>query len=325
MQHIPGTGGLLPLPGTGALPPRPAAIDEPQGVPEPPEGGASPLVPKPRRAVSAGEWAGRILFYAVLLGFTVFSVFPFVYSVLTSFKEPGKAFEPGLWPEPFTIRNYLDVIQSTPLFVQWVANSVLVAIVSVLVMVLLALMGGYAFARILFPGRNALFVLMLASMMIPGQVLWIPNYSTLAQIGWVNTYWGLIPAFIGTLTSGIFMVTQFLKALPRELEEAATLDGLSRYSMFWILIVPLAGPVLASMTITSFMASWNAFAWPVIVLNSPELFTLPIGLNFFKGLYITKWTLIMAGSMFNTIPVLLVFALFQRYFIKGIATAGMKD
>lgn len=325
MQQIPGTGGLIPLPGTGGLPPRPVTLPGPALPPRPPEGGVRPIVPRPRRAVSPAEWAGRIVFYAVLLGFTVFSVFPFVFSVLTSLKDPGKAFEPGIWPEPFTVQNYIEVIQSTPLFIQWVLNSVLVAIVAVAVMVLLSLMGGYAFARILFPGRNALFIVMLVSMMIPGQVLWIPNYNTLAQIGWVNTYWGLIPAFITTLTSGIFMVSQFLKALPKELEEAATLDGLSRYTLFWIIIVPLAGPVLASMTITSFMASWNAFAWPVIVLNSPEMFTLPIGLNFFKGLYITKWTLIMAGSMFNTVPVLLVFIMFQRYFIKGIATAGMKD
>ncbi len=324
MQHIPGTGGLLPLPGTSGLPPRPVKLEDARVAPPVP-GGPKPITPKVPRALSPVEWAGRILFYLVLAGFTVFSVFPFVFSVLTSFKDPAKAFEPGLWPSPFTAQNYLDVIQSTPMFVQWVVNSVLVAIVAVFVIVLLALMGGYSFARIAFPGRNTLFIVMLASMMIPGQVLWIPNYATLAQMGLINTYWGLIPAFIATLTSGIFMVTQFLKSLPKELEEAATLDGLTRYSMFWIIVVPLAGPVLASMTITSFMASWNAFAWPVIVLNSPELFTLPIGLNFFKGLYITKWTLIMAGSMFNTIPVLLVFIMFQRFFIKGIATAGMKD
>ena len=171
MQHIHGTGGFLPLPGTGALPPRIAAPGEPSvpsPPPPPPEGGVKPIAPRTRRAVTPGERIGRISFYAVLAGFTLFSVFPFVFSVLTSFKDPGKAFEPGIWPEPFTIQNYVDVIQSTPMFVQWVVNSVLVAIVSVIVLVLLALMGGYAFARILFPGRDALFILMLASMMIPG-------------------------------------------------------------------------------------------------------------------------------------------------------------
>lgn len=267
----------------------------------------------------------KALLYAVLLGVTVVSIFPFVFALATSFKEPSKAFTPALWPSPFTLRNYVEVVQTTPLFLQWVLNSVLVAAVSVLLLVLLSLMAGYAFARIPFPGRNALFMIMLGSMMIPGQVQWIPNYATLTKLGWVNTYWGLIPGLVATLTSGIFLVSQFLKSLPKELEEAAIIDGLNRYALFWRIVVPLAGPVVASMTITSFMASWNMFAWPVIALNSPDLFTLPIGLNFFKGLYITKWSLIMAGSMFNTLPVLVVFVFFQRYFIKGVATTGIKD
>lgn len=271
------------------------------------------------------EWLKRVLFYGVLLLFTGFSVFPFAFSILTSFKQPDKAFDPGLLPHPWTLENYSAIIHGTPLFMQWVVNSLLIAVVSVAILVLLSLMGGYALARIPFVGRETVFTIMLASMMIPGQVLWIPNYTTLTQLGWINTWWGLIPGLVGAVTSGIFLVTQFLKSLPKEIEEAATLDGLNRYSMFWVMILPLAGPVVASMTITSFMASWNMFAWPVIVLNSPDLFTLPIGLNFFKGLFITRWTLIMAGSMFNTIPVLLVFIMFQRYFIKGVATAGMKD
>jgi len=269
--------------------------------------------------------AKRTLFYGVLVAITLISVFPFVFSLLTSLKEPSKAFAPGLIPHPATLSNYGEVIQSTPLFLRWVLNSVLIAAISVVLLVLLSLMAGYSFARIPFPGRNAVFLLVLGSMMIPEQVLWIPNYATLAKLGWVNSWLGLVPGVIKTLTSGTFLVSQFLKSLPKELEEAAILDGLSRYGLFWRIIVPLAGPVVASMVITSFMASWNAFAWPVIVLNSPELFTLPIGLNFFKGIYITRWTLIMAGSMFNTVPVLVVFVLFQRYFIKGIATAGMKD
>jgi multiple sugar transport system permease protein len=269
--------------------------------------------------------ARRALFYGLLVAITVVSVFPFLFALSTSFKEPGRAFSPGIVPTPPTAQNYVDVVESTPVFLTWVQNSVVIAVVSVALLVLLALMAGYSFARIPFPGKDALFVIMLGSMMIPQQVLWIPNYATLARLGWVNTWLGLVPGMVTSLTSGIFLVTQFLKALPKELEEAAILDGLSRYSLFWRVVLPLAGPVVASMVITSFMASWNSFAWPVIVLNSPEKFTLPIGLNFFKGIYVTRWTLIMAGSMFNTLPVLVVFVLFQRYFIKGIATAGMKD
>jgi multiple sugar transport system permease protein len=263
------------------------------------------------------------LSYVVLAVFTVFAAFPFVVSVLTSLKPAKDAFTPGL-PAPPTLANYSEVVHGTPLFLTWVVNSVIVAAVAVALIVLFAMMGGYALARIPFPGSRWLLLVMLGTMMVPGQVLWIPNYATCTKLGWVNTWWGLIPDVVTTLTSGIFLVSQFLKGMPKELEEAAILDGLSRFGLFWRIILPLAGPVLASMTITSFMATWNNFAWPVIILNSPERFTLPIGLNFFKGVFTTRWTLVMAASMFNTVPVLVVFILFQRYFVKGIATAGMK-
>jgi multiple sugar transport system permease protein len=267
----------------------------------------------------------RLLLYVILIVATTLSAFPFVFSILMSLRAPGETFAPGIIPDPPTLRNYVEIFRATQLFARWVANSVVVAVVTVLSLVLLSLMAGYAFARIRFPGRTTLFVLMLGAMMVPGQVLWVPNYATLARLGWINTYLGLIPGFVGTLTAAIFLASQFLKNLPRELEEAAMLDGLGHYATFVHVILPLTGPVIASLTITGFMASWNAFAWPVIVLNSPELFTLPVGLNFFKGMYVTNWALIMAGSVFTTLPVLAVFLAFQRYFIKGIATLGMKD
>jgi multiple sugar transport system permease protein len=263
------------------------------------------------------------LFYLLLTAFTVFSVFPFLVSVLTSLKPAKDAFTPGL-PAPATLANYGEVIHGTPLFLTWVLNSMIVAAAAVVLIVLFAMMGGYALARIPFLGSRWLLLVMLTTMMVPGQVLWMPNYATCAKLGWVNTWWGLIPDVVTTLTSGIFLVSQFLRGLPKELEEAAVLDGLSRFGLFWRIILPLAGPVLASMTITSFMATWNNFAWPVIILNSPDRFTLPIGLNFFKGVFTTRWTLVMAASMFNTVPVLVVFILFQRYFVKGIATTGVK-
>jgi multiple sugar transport system permease protein len=267
----------------------------------------------------------RALFYTALLAGAAISTFPFVFCVLMSLREPTQTFAPGIIPEPPTLANYFAILRSTPLFLRWVGNSAVVAAMTVLGVLVLSLMAGYAFARIRFPGRSVLFVLMLGSMMVPGQVFWIPNYVTLAKLGWVNSYLGLIPGFVGTLTAGVFLASQSLKSLPREIEEAAMLDGLSRYAMFARVILPLTGPATAALTITSFMASWNAFAWPVIVLNSPERFTLPVGLNFFKGMYITQWTLIMAASLFNTIPVLAVFVVFQRYFVRGIATVGLKE
>jgi multiple sugar transport system permease protein len=267
----------------------------------------------------------RALFYAVLLAGAIVSAFPFVFSLLMSLREQARTFEPGIMPESPTLSNYVEILRTTPLFLRWVGNSVVVAVMTVLGVLVLSLMAGYAFARMRFRGRSGLFVIMLGSMMVPGQVFWIPNYVTLAKLGWVNSYLGLVPGLVGTLTAGVFLASQSLKTLPRELEEAAMLDGLSRYTMFVRVILPLTGPAATALAITSFMASWNAFAWPVIVLNSPELFTLPVGLNFFKGIYVTQWTLIMAASMFNTIPVLAVFLVFQRYFVRGIATVGIKD
>ena len=268
--------------------------------------------------------APRALLYAVAAVAVALSIGPFLFAAATSLKAPEEAFSPGLLPRPPTLESYVEVVRGTPLFLRWVLNSALVAVVSVAVLAIMSLTAGYALARIPFPGRGALLVVVLASLMIPGQVLWIPNYTTVARLGWVNSYWGLIPGMAATLTSGVFLVSQYLASLPRELEEAATLDGLSRASMFWRVILPLSGPVIATMVITSFMASWNTFAWPVIVLNSPERFTLPVGLNFFKGLYVTRWTMVMAGSMFNTVPVLLLFAVFQRRFVEGVATTGVK-
>lgn len=267
----------------------------------------------------------RVGFYAILIGATALSVFPFAFSVLMSLREPSALFAPGIVPEAPTVQNYLAVFRATPLFARWLANSGLVSLVTVAGVVLLSLMGGYAFARLRFPGRAPLFLLMLGAMMVPGQVLWMPNYATLAWLGWVNTYWALIPGFLGTLTAGIFLASQFLRSVPRELEEAAWLDGLGPYATFAYVILPLTGPLIASLAITAFLASWNAFAWPVIVLNSPELFTLPIGLSFFKGVYITNWALIMAGSVVTTVPVVLVFLLMQRYIIQGIAVQGLKE
>jgi multiple sugar transport system permease protein len=266
----------------------------------------------------------RLALWTILIGVTAVSAFPFVFSLLMSLRDPARALAPGLLPDAPTLVNYVALSRPPRLFARWLGNSVLVAVVAVSSLTLLSLMAGYAFARIRFPGRAPLLLLLLGAMMVPGQVTWIPNYATLARLGWVNSYLGLIPGFAGTLTAGIILASQFLRSLPEELEEAAMLDGLSRYATFVRVILPLTGPLVAALAVTSFMASWNAFAWPVIVLNSPERFTLPVGLNFFKGLYVTNWTLIMAASIFNTLPVVAVFLFFQRYFVQGIAATGLK-
>lgn len=269
------------------------------------------------------EWAKRIFFYSVLLFFIFLSLGPFVFSIATSFKAPPQALTPNLIPSPFTLDNYLKITREAPLFFRWIFNSIYIAIITVFFQVFFAAMAAYAFARLKFPGRRPLFLFMLVTMMIPGQVMWIPSFIILNKLGWINTHWALIvPGLVSA--GGIFLMAQFFKSLPVELEEAAIIDGYSKWGIFWKIILPLSKPVLASYAVISFMGSWNNFTWPVIVLQSPETFTLPIGLKFFQGMHYTMWTYIMAGSMFNTIPVLIIFMFLQRFIIKGMSTSGLK-
>ena len=178
-------------------------------------------------------------------------------------------------------------------------------------------MAGYALARLTFPGKQTIFVIVLAVLMIPMQVTMIPNYLILKSLGWLNSYQGMIvPTMINA--TFIFMMRQFFMNFPKELEEAAELDGLSKIGTFFRIVLPLAKPALAAQAIFVFMGSWNDFMRPLIILSSPELFTLPIGLNTFKSQYISYWNYIMAASMVFTLPILLIYAFFNRYFIKGI-------
>jgi multiple sugar transport system permease protein len=202
-------------------------------------------------------------------------------------------------------------------------NSVLIAVVGTALNLLFNSMAGYALARLTFPGKKALFIMILAVLMIPAQVTMIPNYLILKELGWLNSYQGMIvPAMINA--TFIFMMRQFFINFPKELEEAAEMDGLSRLGTFFKIVLPLARPALAAQAIFVFMGSWNDFMRPLIVMTDIEMFTLPLGLNTFKGQYVSYWNYIMAASMVFTLPVLLIYAFFNRYFIKGISFTGGK-
>ncbi|MBI2264918.1 MAG: carbohydrate ABC transporter permease [Armatimonadetes bacterium] len=267
----------------------------------------------------------KYLLYLVLISIALLTMAPFLVSVSASLKPAEKALEwpPNLIPSPFTLDNYAKVWQVSPFFPKWLVNSVFLAIVHVICQLLFCSMAGYAFARLSFPGKKLLFLATLGSMMIPAQATMISNYAIANSLGWVNTFYAVIvPGAAGAF--GIFLMTQFFKGIPRELEEAAHIDGCSRLLIFWRIILPLATPALGALAIFSFQGSWNGFMWPLIVLNTPENFTLPLGLNYFRSEYATDWALVLAGSMFNSVPIILIFLFFQRYFIKGIATTGLK-
>jgi len=268
---------------------------------------------------------GKSIVYAILVLYAIVTLVPFLWALSSSFKtlEEIVSGSMNLVPQNFTLDNYKQIFIEQELFPRWLFNSVLVAVSVTMLNLLFNSMAGYALARLSFPGRKTIFIIILAVLMIPAQVTMIPNYLILKQLGWLNSYQGMIvPAMINA--TFIFMMRQFFINFPKELEEAAALDGLSRIGIFFRIVLPLARPALAAQAIFVFMGSWNDFMRPLIILSDPQLFTLPLGLNSFKGQFISYWNYIMAASMVFTLPVLVIYAFFNRYFIKGISFTGGK-
>ncbi|AMV10211.1 carbohydrate ABC transporter permease [Geobacillus sp. G4] len=268
---------------------------------------------------------GKLLLYAVLITYAVITMIPFLWALSSSFKtlEEIVSGTMSFIPKKFTLDNYKQIFVEQELFPRWLLNSVVVAGTVTVLNLLFNSMAGYALARLQFPGRKPLFLIILAVLMIPAQVTMIPNYLILKQLGWLNSYQGMIVPTMVNATF-IFMMRQFFINFPKELEEAAELDGLGRLGIFFRIVLPLARPALAAQAIFVFMGSWNDFMRPLIILSDPQLFTLPLGLNSFKGQYISYWNYIMAASMVFTMPVLVIYAFFNRYFIKGISFTGGK-
>lgn len=268
---------------------------------------------------------GKILIYAGLLFYAAITFLPFLWALSASFKPLSEIVSGGLnfIPKTFTLDNYNQIFTQEPLFGRWVLNSVIVAICVTGLNLLFNSMAGYALARIRFFGNQFWFFLILAILMIPSQVTLIPRFLVLKNLGWLNSYQGLIVPEAVNATF-IFMMRQFFINFPQELEEAAALDGLSRWETFISIVLPLAKPALAAQAIFIFMGSWNNFFMPLVILSNNEMFTLPLGLNAFKGQYITYWNYIMAASMVLTLPALGIYAFFNRYFIQGITFTGGK-
>ncbi|HLJ32703.1 MAG TPA: carbohydrate ABC transporter permease [Ktedonobacteraceae bacterium] len=275
---------------------------------------------KPRRKLTVFD----IIVYILLLVFTFTSLAPFIFSFLSSFKTFGDvlSYPPTILPNPWTIGNYQTIL-SNGSFVRWLFNSFAFAVGVMVFNVLFSSMAGYALARMHFPGRNFFFYLTLAVMLIPLPITMIPKFLTMDTLHLVNTYLALFLPYAAQPFS-VFLMVQFLKGLPREVEEAAMIDGASRFRTFFQIVLPLVKPALTAVAILSFQGAWNEFTWSLLVLNTPDMYTLPIGLLFFKGAHFTEYNLLLAGSMFNTIPILIVFFIFQRYFIEGVASAGLK-
>jgi len=281
------------------------------------------------------------IWYIILIAWALLALAPLYFTLVFSLKPVANAYTPPLFlPVPFTLENYKTVLTSFQLFPRWLLNSTVISLFVTGARVLFCAMAGYAFARLKFPLKNLLFTAMLISMMIPGQVTLIPNYLVIGpgairnlQIAGINipTGFGLLDNLGGVILPGIvaafgvFMMTQFYKSLPKELEEAAMMDGLGRWGIFFRIVLPISQTQLLTLALLTFQGEWNAFMWPLLILRTPEMFTLPIGLQWFRGEYYTLYSIVLAGSLFNTIPILILFFLFQRYFVQGIATTGLKD
>ena len=279
---------------------------------------------QPRQLQAQFSWLKGLL-YGVLTLYAIVTLIPFLWALSASFKPLAEIAQGGanFIPQHFTVENYQRIFLQEPLFLRWFLNSALIAICVTGLNLMFNSMAGYALARLRFRGKQFWFFLVLAVLAVPAQVTLIPTFLILKTLGWLNSYQGMIVPTMVNATF-IFMMRQFFVNFPQELEEAAELDGLGRFGTFWRIVLPLAKPALAAQAIFVFMSSWNNFLLPVVVLFDPEMFTLPLGLNTFKGQYITYWNYIMAASMVFTLPALVIYAFFNRYFIESVTFTGTK-
>lgn len=272
------------------------------------------------------DWGYKIVAYGglTLLGITM--VVPFLWMIATSFKPPTEILRPNFFPVDPTLENYRFVLTDTAL-PRWYLNSIIVAIMSTISVAFFDSLAGYVFAKYQFPGKRIIFIVFLSSLMIPTEMLIIPWFimssNPIVGPSWVDTYWGI--AFPGVITaSGIFLMRQFMQGVPDELLDAARIDGVSEFGLFWRIAVPLSLPAISALCIFNFLGNWNAFIWPLIVTTQRDMMTLPVGLQFFSTEAGSDWHLIMTGASLSVIPLLLIVVLFQRYIIEGIALTGVK-
>lgn len=282
----------------------------------------SAAAPSVRRA--RPRRASRGLLGVVLLGLVLAFVVPLLVMVSTSFKPAQEAggLDFTMLPQAPTLDAYTAVLRDEPLL-RWFANSLLVAVLHTVLVVALATTAAYALARMEFRGRRVLFALILTTLFVPGVILLIPNFLIVNQLGWLNTYASLVvPSAAGAF--GVFFLRQFFLGLNPSLEEAARLDGCNRWDVFVRIVLPLAKPAVATLAVLSFLASWNDFLWPVFVLFTPDMQTLPAGLAQLQSDGVTRFDLLMAGAVIASIPVLLIYAFAQRYIIEGVAAGSVK-
>lgn len=265
----------------------------------------------------------RIAFYAAVILGAAIMLFPFLWTVITSITPDGSLSKgPTLFVEDPTLDAYRTLFDSLPMW-RIVLNSLGVAIVSTALQLVTGSMAAYAFGRLHFPGKNIVFGVYLATLMVPLQVLVVPLFIEMRALQLQDTYFALLAPGIAS-AFGVFLLRQAVSAVPTELDEAAVLDGAGHLRIFATIVLPQIRPALATVAVFAFMYSWNNFLWPLVVIRSPELMTLPLGLSTLQGQFTTQWDVVMAGSVVSIVPIALVYLLAQRHIIAGIAHTGIK-
>lgn len=269
--------------------------------------------------------ADQVLIYVVLIAVAAVYLFPILWIIISSFKDGSELFRwpPTLWPEEPTLQNYIQAFQAGN-FVRYFANSAFVTVAATIITVIINTMAGYAFAKYRFKGDTFLFVFFIATLMLPLEVLMIPIFQVIKEFHMYNSFWGLIIPPAAT-PAGVFLLRQYFLTVPKDLMEAARIDGASEVRIFVRLMLPAAKPAMSVLAIFSFLWRWNDYMWPLLVIRDTEKYTVQLALANFAGQYTVDWNSMLAMSVVTMIPVLILFLLFQKQFVKGMVTAGMKE
>jgi multiple sugar transport system permease protein len=273
------------------------------------------------RRASRGQ-VTRAVVWVLLLAGGILMVMPFVYMLSTSLKTNAEVYELSLLPRTPTLANYRRLAGASG-FPRWFLNSLAIAVITTASVLFFDSLVGYTLAKFRFRGRRVVFLAILSTLMIPTEMLVLPWYVMSKNLGWLDTYWGIM--FPGMMTGfGTFLMKQFFESVPDELLEAGRVDGLGEFQIWWRIAMPLVGPALSALAIFTFLGNWTAFLWPLISTTKRELYTLPVGFASFSGEFQREWEMVMAGASVATLPVLLVFILLQKYIVRGVMLAGIK-
>ncbi len=278
-----------------------------------------------RRRQPPAVIARRIVLYVLLSAGGLFVLMPFIWMLSSALKDQGAifAYPPNLFPQEPRWSNFQDVMNVVP-FARYFGNSTFIAVVSVIGQLLSCSMAAFAWARISFRGRDILFMVLMAALIIPPQVTLVPLFIMMNQVGWIDTYYPLILPFWLGGAFGTFLMRQFFLTIPRDLEDAAKIDGAGPWRIYWSIYLPLCKPALATVAVFTFLLQWNELLRPLIFLSSPEKLPLTVGLAALRSQYSTSWNLIMAGALISVVPVLILFIFAQRYFVRGVTSSGLK-